>query len=152
MTLININYKYISGSKDPSDIIGKYRQRGYSTILNKEEILYVLGKWSENEKWKNLYELNSKNKKKYKAMLGYISINRNIFNFNNNINKLTKKENNIYNISIDEYIKHILNIDVNNIYIYRTILTFLNLNIINELGYINKINKYYFELIYDKFL
>ena len=39
MTLINIDYKYFAGSKDPIEIINKYRQRGYSLPLNDSESL-----------------------------------------------------------------------------------------------------------------
>lgn len=38
MTLINIDYKYFAGSRDPINILNKYRMRGYSTILNKQEM------------------------------------------------------------------------------------------------------------------
>jgi hypothetical protein len=37
MTLINIDYRYFAGSRDPIDIINKYRSRGYSVILNSNE-------------------------------------------------------------------------------------------------------------------
>jgi hypothetical protein len=37
MTLINIDYKYFAGSRDPIEIINKYMMRGYSVILNENE-------------------------------------------------------------------------------------------------------------------
>lgn len=37
MTGINIDYKYFAGSRDPIDIINKYRMRGFSTILSTNE-------------------------------------------------------------------------------------------------------------------
>jgi hypothetical protein len=37
MTLINIDYKYFAGSRDPIEIINKYMMRGYSVILNSNE-------------------------------------------------------------------------------------------------------------------
>jgi len=37
MTLINIDYKYFAGSRDPIEIVNKYRMRGYSVILNPNE-------------------------------------------------------------------------------------------------------------------
>jgi hypothetical protein len=38
MTGINIDYKYFAGSRDPVDIINKYRMRGFSTLLSKQEL------------------------------------------------------------------------------------------------------------------
>lgn len=37
MSCINIDYKYFAGSRDPIEIINKYRMRGYSVILNTNE-------------------------------------------------------------------------------------------------------------------
>jgi hypothetical protein len=37
MSMINIDYRYFAGSRDPVDIINKYRGRGYSVILNTNE-------------------------------------------------------------------------------------------------------------------
>ena len=37
MTMINVDYKYFAGSRDPIEIINKYRMRGYSVILNANE-------------------------------------------------------------------------------------------------------------------
>lgn len=40
MTGINMDYKYFAGTKDPVDIINKYRTRGFSTILSHTELEY----------------------------------------------------------------------------------------------------------------
>lgn len=40
-TGINIDYKYFAGSKDPIDIINKYRMRGFSTLLSDAEKEYM---------------------------------------------------------------------------------------------------------------
>ena len=37
MTMINIDYKYFAGARDPIDIINKYAMRGFSVILNANE-------------------------------------------------------------------------------------------------------------------
>lgn len=43
MTMINIDYKYFAGSRDPIDIINKYISRGFSVILNtKEKKAYLM--------------------------------------------------------------------------------------------------------------
>jgi hypothetical protein len=38
MTMLNIDYKYFAGSRDPISIINKYRTRGFSNILNSSEM------------------------------------------------------------------------------------------------------------------
>lgn len=43
MSLINIDYKYFAGSRDPIEIINKYGMRGYSVILNANEKKGVAG-------------------------------------------------------------------------------------------------------------
>ena len=58
---MNIDYKYIAGSKDPLNILNKYRMRGFGTWLNKTEKQIIL-EYSKNIKfWKNLYCLNDIN-------------------------------------------------------------------------------------------
>lgn len=42
MTMVNIDYKYFAGSRDPIEIINKYRMRGYSVILNANEKKSIL--------------------------------------------------------------------------------------------------------------
>jgi hypothetical protein len=42
MTLMNIDYKYFAGSKDPINIINKYVERGYGVILNTTELTHVI--------------------------------------------------------------------------------------------------------------
>jgi hypothetical protein len=39
MTFMNIDYKYFVGSRDPIEIINKYRLRGYGTWLSHSEII-----------------------------------------------------------------------------------------------------------------
>jgi hypothetical protein len=38
MTFMNIDYKYFAGTRDPIEIINKYRLRGYGTWLSENEI------------------------------------------------------------------------------------------------------------------
>lgn len=63
MTFMNIDYKYFSGTKDPIEIINKYRMRGFGTFLNKTEIINYVKYNSLVPFWNNLYniDLNSKN-------------------------------------------------------------------------------------------
>jgi hypothetical protein len=70
MTYMNIDYKYIAGSKDPLDIINKNRMRGFGTWLNDNEIKLLI-KYSYNvPKWNKLYYLN-----KYCYIRGILQIN-----------------------------------------------------------------------------
>jgi hypothetical protein len=59
MTLCNIEYKYFAGTKDPIEVINKYRQRGFTTILNDKERIKLIKYSFDVEKWKELYEIKS---------------------------------------------------------------------------------------------
>ena len=37
-TLVNMDFKYFAGKRNPYQIINKYRMRGFGTILNKKEL------------------------------------------------------------------------------------------------------------------
>ena len=57
LTYMNIDYKYFAGSRDPIDIINKYRMRGFGTWLNENE-KNTLSKYSKhNVYWNNLYNI-----------------------------------------------------------------------------------------------
>jgi hypothetical protein len=76
MTYMNLDYKYITGSKDPIDIINKYRMRGFGTWLNAgEKNIFV--KYSQKVPfWNNLYLINSKSTKN---IFGILSLNHKLF-------------------------------------------------------------------------
>jgi hypothetical protein len=42
MTHINIDYKYFAGSRDPINILNKYRMRGFGTIVNENEKKHIV--------------------------------------------------------------------------------------------------------------
>ena len=53
--MINLDYKYFSGSKDPIDIINKYRMRGFGTLLNEKEKIKLI-EYSKNvQQWADFY-------------------------------------------------------------------------------------------------
>jgi hypothetical protein len=58
-TMINIDYKYFAGSKDPIEIINKYRCRGFGTILNDKEKMRFIQYNKLNSKWNHMYSLHS---------------------------------------------------------------------------------------------
>jgi hypothetical protein len=55
MTLMNIDYKYFAGSKDPIEIVNKYRMRGFGTWLNNNEITIYEKNTLNHPFWKKLY-------------------------------------------------------------------------------------------------
>lgn len=68
MTLTHIDYKYFAGTNDPIEIINKYRQRGFGTFLNTEEMIRMCDYSSKIDKWITAYNLD-------------INIKRSIINF-----------------------------------------------------------------------
>jgi hypothetical protein len=79
MTFINMDYKYFAGSKDPIEIINKYRCRGFGTILNDTEKLHLIEYSNNVNSWKNLYELNIKNQNSVNNVFGHIGYNARLF-------------------------------------------------------------------------
>lgn len=61
MTMTNIEYKFFSGSQDPVSIIHKYRQRGYTTYFNRNEINQIVGYTLTNDKYKKQYQITDIN-------------------------------------------------------------------------------------------
>ena len=59
MTFMNIDYKYFAGSKDPINIINKYRMRGFGCWLNKNELNTCIKYIYEVPFWNNLFNINS---------------------------------------------------------------------------------------------
>jgi hypothetical protein len=81
MTYMNIDYKYMAGSKDPLDIINKNRMRGFGTWLNSDEKkLFV--KYSRGVPfWNNLYTVNSNASDEIAAknIFGPMSLNHKLY-------------------------------------------------------------------------
>ena len=79
MTFMNIDYKYFASSKDPIEIINKYRMRGFGTWLNENEIKQFM-KYSELVPfWQNLYSIQVHNKKSIESCLGPLELNHRLF-------------------------------------------------------------------------
>jgi hypothetical protein len=79
MTFMNIDYKYFAGSKDPIEIINKYRMRGYGTFLNDKEKIKLVEYSDAVEKWKKLYNLNKKNKFSVDKLFGGLSLDSDFY-------------------------------------------------------------------------
>ena len=81
MTYMNLDYKYITGSKDPLDIINKNRMRGFGTWLNSNEKKTFLKYSREVSFWNNLYTIdsNASDENAYKSIFGPVSLNHKLF-------------------------------------------------------------------------
>jgi hypothetical protein len=73
MTLMNIDYKYFAGSKDPIEIINKNRMRGFGTWLNENEIKNLIRYSADVDWWNNLYGVDKINpdQSKIRGCLNY---------------------------------------------------------------------------------
>jgi len=60
MTYMNIDYKYVCGTKDPIEIINKNRMRGFGTWLNASEKKLFIKYSKEIPFWNNLYKFDNK--------------------------------------------------------------------------------------------
>ncbi len=88
MTLMNIDYKYFAGSKDPINIINKYRMRGFGCWLNKNELETYIKYVYEVPFWNNLFHISPTNKNSYSKCFGPLHINSTMFKprtFNSNL-------------------------------------------------------------------
>jgi hypothetical protein len=79
MTFMNIDYKYFAGSKDPINIINKYRMRGFGCWLNKNELEIYIKYNYEVPFWNNVFNINPNNKNSYYRCYGPLNIYSNMF-------------------------------------------------------------------------
>lgn len=79
MTYMNIDYKYFAGSKDPIEIILKYRMRGFGTFLNSNELDRTINYVYNSEFWNNLYNIDFKNKRTINSFFGSLSLKNKVF-------------------------------------------------------------------------
>jgi hypothetical protein len=117
MTLTNIEYKYFAGSKDPIEVINKYRQRGFSTILNDKERIKLIKYSHDVEKWRELYDIKTLTK--------------------NNTEKLFKP----FDINC-KFFKPVKVYDKPGLYFNKNIYNGYHIPIINEHGYVMPLNKH----------
>jgi hypothetical protein len=81
MTYMNLDYKYMAGSKDPLDIINKNRMRGFGTWLNLDEKKLFVKYSREVQFWNNLYTVNSNASDEIAAknIFGPMSLNHKLY-------------------------------------------------------------------------
>jgi hypothetical protein len=81
MTYMNLDYKYITGTKDPLDIINKNRMRGFGTWINSNE-KKLFSKYSRQVPfWNKFYTLDPKatDSDANKNIFGIMQLNHKIF-------------------------------------------------------------------------
>jgi hypothetical protein len=146
MTMINMDYKYFAGSKDPIEIINKYRCRGYGTILNDKEKIRFFEYNNLIEKWKNIYSIKLNDSLSIKKCLGFKLVNDQMFEFS----KKVYNENTNYNsilpeitITTDKLVENIYSLKLNNF------TSFIkNLRCINDYGYIEPMQHFIIDMGY----
>jgi hypothetical protein len=157
MTLVNLDYKYFAGSKDPIEIINKYRQRGYSLALNDSEKIRLASYSVKVDKWNILYDKpNLKQKVDIDNIFGYISVNANFFKprsiLEEDFNKIKPVDLNYIDrcLTIDECNKYpdMMSL-VYNTTSFKDIYKLCDLRIINNYGYVTQVKKWYFDAIYE---
>ncbi len=79
MTFMNIDYKYFAGSKDPINIINKYRMRGFGCWLNKSELETYIKYNYEVPFWNNMFNIKHNNKNSYSRCFGPLHIYSDVF-------------------------------------------------------------------------
>lgn len=158
MTLINIDYKYFAGSKDPIEIINKYRMRGYTTILNDSEKIRLVSYSNKVEKWDKLYgSISKSNTNSINSIFGPKGLGYTLFKprkINKELYEMIKPVNMEYT-SNDELATYKLNNETFNTGDYQKTTTAFKvmdgLTTINSFGYVKKLKKWYFDYIYENF-
>lgn len=154
MTQINIDYKYFAGSKDPIEIINKYRMRGFGTILNEKEIGRLIEYSNMVPKWKELYDINIQSNASVLKILGHLPVDSKFFK----PSMYLDKKNTLYTNILTLYCN---TIPTNPIDIIKQIKTIYNtssctdlydmstLTTINSNGYISPVKKWLIQAFYD---
>ncbi len=145
LTFMNIDYKYFAGSKDPINIINKYRMRGFGCWLNKTELDIYLKYCYEVPFWNNLLRINPHDKKTYDNVLGTLEISHLLFRPRHMCSDLITKPlpYDIYDyqaLNEQEYLNefHYNYYKYNKCYKFSYKNTFINKNT----GYVNKLDEY----------
>ena len=154
-TLINLDYKYFAGSRDPIEIINKYRNRGYSIILNDNEKIRLTSYSLKVEKWKTLYDNpNIQNQTSINKLFGYLPVNSNFFQprkvLESEYGTLKPVELD-YNNILTNNTTHIYANCLKHIYpeVKIELFKICKLRLINKTGYVNPISKWQFDAIYS---
>lgn len=151
MTMINIDYKYFAGSKDPIEIINKYRCRGYGTILNDKEKIRFFEYNNLIEKWKKLYSIKLNDIASVQRCMGFKNLDDPMFKYSEKI--YNEKTNFIINqpdtiVSTDKLVENIYGIKYND----KILSSLKNSKCINKYGYIEPMKHYLIDMGYNVIL
>lgn len=80
-TFYNIDYRYFVGNRDPYSIVNRYRKRGYSTLLNKNELHQFKIYYENTQEIRTDY-----NNIKFEDILGELPFNHYLFTQNKSSN------------------------------------------------------------------
>ena len=146
MSMINIDYKYFAGSRDPIEIINKYLMRGYSVILNPNEKKSMLIYNKNIDKDKGMFRIE-----KDSELFGPKNLNDKIFK--PGVYKLGLSED-FYKIDNNEYINNIKDLEQvykSECYYDNTTspINILQFTVINKDGYINPLKLWISHAVYD---
>lgn len=153
MTFLNMDYKYFAGSKDPIEIINKYRSRGFGTILNENEIKRLLEYSSVVPKWKAKYDLNVKNQASVNSVLGLQTIFSKLLSdrtSNYFVNRFVFRTINSSNYNSSEVLESYRSY-INYRYNSRRseLFDICNLTFINKYGFVEPVKKWLIDACYD---
>lgn len=157
MTLINIDYKYFAGSKDPIEIINKYRMRGYGTILNDSEKIRLVSYSNKVEKWNKLYGfIKTTDNNSITNVFGFKEVDDTLFTpryimkeLYTSLKPVSEKYNQVNDLLFTNIKTENYGVDINDVRV--AMQSMKNLSTINSYGYINKVQKWYFDYIYENF-
>jgi len=112
----NLEYKYFAGTKDPIEVINKYRTRGFTTILNDKERIKMIKYSYDVEKWRDLYDIKTLSKSNTDRLFKPLDLGHKLF-------------------------KPLKNYGKPNLYFNQNIYNGYHTPIINENGYVIPLNK-----------
>jgi hypothetical protein len=148
MTYMNIDYKYFAGSKDPIEILNKYRMRGFGTYLNDKEKIHMSEYSKSIDNWSKLYNTNN--------IFGPLHLTNALFNprkFGFDQYKEYEPVSLDYKIPTVSYIDTEFQIfaEYHKLYNYinNKLLTIKDIECINENGYIIPLKKWIIDAGYD---
>jgi hypothetical protein len=155
MTFMNVDYKYFAGVRTPTDIINKYRTRGFGIFINDREKMCMAQYNAEAEKWKSMMNLNTKSKQSIEKHFGYLEMNSNMFTPGVFFNGLSATDdysaNRNHNYDYVETIQH-LEDEYKIRYNYdnkKSCIDFLKLRTIQENGYVAPLQKWAIDAAYN---
>jgi len=77
--LLNVEYKYFAGIRDPCEIVNKYRLRGIGTIINEVEKKHLVEYNATMPVWKDMYGLDPNNKNTFSNHFGSKKLGDNVY-------------------------------------------------------------------------